>query len=384
MSTVEEARRSYPEEARGIRLLGHTDLGGHGATMQMVGRDNYLYVGHSEFGVGVSILDVSDPRDPRLVNRIPVPPDVKGHKVQLAGDLLVVGHEEWRTRNAQRTGVAIYQLKTPSEPKQIGFLEFAGSGPHRMYFVDGRYLYAGAGLDGYVDRIMMIVDLADPSNPKELSRWWIPGQWKAGGENQYWLPAGLRFGVHHGLVYGDRLYVGLWDAGLGILDISDKENPFLSSQLQWVNGRRAHTALPLPDRKLLIQCDEAADGQGFPVHVRVIDIQDEQNPRILSRFPIPQGDYARRGDRFGPHSLHENYPYAFHSDRYIFVSYFNAGLRIVDIADPIAPREVAYYVPATPPGQKAIQTNDVFVDGRGIIFTTDRRGAGVHILEWIS
>ena len=28
----------------------------------------------------------------------------------------------------------------------------------------------------------MIVDINDPANPKEVSRWWFPGQWTAGGE----------------------------------------------------------------------------------------------------------------------------------------------------------------------------------------------------------
>ena len=244
MPSREETHSDFLPEKRSIRLLGHTDLDGHGATMQVIARDDFLYVGHSEPGVGVSILDVSDPRDPRLVHRIPVPPDVKGHKCQIAGDILVIGHEAPGSRRAERTGIAVYQLRGSREPRQIGFFETQGTGPHRMHFVDGRYLYTSAKLEGYVDKILMIIDMSDPTKPKELSRWWIPGQWAAGGENQYWLASGLRFGIHHGLAHGDRLYMGMWDAGLGILDVSDRERPFLSSQLQWVNGRRAHTALP--------------------------------------------------------------------------------------------------------------------------------------------
>jgi hypothetical protein len=382
MSITETSHPVYAEERHNVRLLGQADLGGHGATMELIARGNYLYVGHSELGVGVSILDVSNPRDPRLVHRIPVPPDVLGHKIQICGDVLVVGHEAKPGMPAQKTGIAVFRLDNPAEPRQMGFLQTAGFGPHRMYFVDGHYLYTSVKLDGWTDRILMIVDMSDPSNPREASRWWIPGQWTAGGENQFWSSAGLRVMIHHGLTIGNKLYMGMWDHGLGVLDVSDKEKPFLSSQLQWVNGRRAHTCLPLPDRRLLIQSDEAKDGEGFPTYVRVIDIQDDHNPRILSRFPMPQGDYASRGDRHGPHNLHENYPGSYISDRYIFVTYFAAGLRIVDVADPIAPKEVAYYVPATPPAQKAAQTNDVFVDSRGIIYTSDRRTAGVHILEW--
>jgi len=176
----------------------------------------------------------------------------------------------------------------------------------------------------------------------------------------------------------------MFDHGLGILDISDKENPILISELQWLNGRWAHTALPLPERDLLVVSEEANefDCMEYPRYVRVIDIRDEQNPRILSRFPTPRGDFRRRGMRFGSHDLHANYPGSAVNDRLIYATYYNAGLRVVDISDPVGPKEVAYYVPAAPPTQKAIQTNQVFVDSRGLIYLSDFAGAGIHILEW--
>jgi hypothetical protein len=59
--------------------------------------------------------------------------------------------------------------------------------------------------------------------------------------------------------------------------------------------------------------------------------------------------------------------------------YFNAGLRIVDISDPFKTKEVGYYIPHTtdktkPRLKKVIQTNDVDLDYRGLIYITDRAG----------
>jgi len=65
----------------------------------------------------------------------------------------------------------------------------------------------------------------------------------------------------------------------------------------------------------------------------------------------------------------------------VFATYFNAGLRVYDIGDLTAPREVAHFIPACPPGQRAIQVNDVFVDEKHLVYITDRVGGGVYILE---
>ena len=39
-------------------------------------------------------------------------------------------------------------------------------------------------------------------------------------------------------------------------------------------------------------------------------------------------------------------------------------------------------MPATPPGQEAIQSNDIGSDENGLLYLIDRWGAGMHILEY--
>ena len=78
--------------------------------------------------------------------------------------------------------------------------------------------------EGFDDRIWVIVDLADPRNPVEAGRWWWPGQWSGGGETPTW-PEGKRYAAHHALVDGDRAYLGYGDAGIVVLDISDRTSP---------------------------------------------------------------------------------------------------------------------------------------------------------------
>ncbi|TMH85083.1 MAG: hypothetical protein E6H47_11325 [Betaproteobacteria bacterium] len=68
-------------------------------------------------------------------------------------------------------------------------------------------------------------------------------------------------------------------------------------------------------------------------------------------------------------------------DTLVYCSWFAGGLRIVDVADALAPQEVGYFIPEPGQGKAAPQTNDVDVDRRGLIYIVDRF-AGFDILEF--
>jgi hypothetical protein len=130
----------------------------------------------------------------------------------------------------------------------------------------------------------------------------------------------------------------------------------------------------------MVVTDEALLTNPKPKHVRIFDIADETRPVERARFPSHEGDHATRG-RFGPHNLHENQPGAFQSDRFMAVSYFNAGLRVYDIADPSHPHEVANLEPTPPPGQPQAIVNDLYIDANGIVFASDRTYGRMYVAE---
>ena len=82
-------------------------------------------------------------------------------------------------------------------------------------------------------------------------------------------------------------------------------------------------------------------------------------------------------------------------NRVLFLAHFNAGVRALDVRDPLQPKEIGFYVPAitdktdkrcvgTGADQRcktAIQTNNVEVDDRGYIYIVDRANTGMHILQ---
>ena len=128
----------------------------------------------------------------------------------------------------------------------------------------------------------------------------------------------------------------------------------------------------------------------------IADITSESRPFGVASFTVPEasGDFCTRGGRFGTHSSNENFTPIYYK-RILFLAYFNAGVRAVDIRDPYHPREVAYFIPAitekteprcikvdgTDRCRVAIQTNNVEVDDRGFIYLADRADTGLHIVE---
>ena len=354
--------------------------------MQIMRNGDIVYVGHmGDFGVATSVVDVSDLSRPRVVRQLAAPKGTHAHKVQLAGDLLVVNQEQYpyRVGVPERSGLLVYDVSKPTEPREIGFLPVDGLGVHRIWFTGGRYAWASARENGYRNRIFIVADLADPEHPKLASRWWWPGQADADPDP---LADGNDVGAHGLIVVGDRAYAGYFDAGAVVYRVTDGALELISS-LSWANDAgghpHTHTAMPLGDRGLLVVTDEAIEPncEGARKDVHLIDVSDELSPREVSRFPVPEGDYCSRGLRFGPHNVHENRPGTFQSDTLVFVTYFNAGLRVFDTSDPLHPAEVASFVPEAPPGQATAQLNDVLVDAEGNIFVTDRLHGGLYVLR---
>ena len=359
------------EEARRLRLVGHSDLNGFGDGMQVVRHGDALYVGHSgPSGMGTSVLDVSDRARPRVVRQWPAPPGSHTHKVQVADGLLLVNEEQFRGGEPWTGGLVVYDLADPFDPQRIGRLDLGGKGFHRIVWTGGRWAHASAIPDGFDDRIWVVIDMADPTRPVEAARFVLDEP----------EPAGERYAAHHALLDGDVAYLGYDDAGMVVLDMSDMTAPRQIGRISW-GGGSTHTCLPLPGRKLVVATDEqTTDGPDAPQRlVHVVDVADPTEPRVVGVCPEPERRHTAL--RYGPHNLHENRAGSYVSERFVFVTYFNAGLRVYDLEDPAAPREVAHWLPEPPPGREAPQVNDVFVDASGLVWLTDRYAGGLSVLE---
>jgi hypothetical protein len=368
-------------KASGIREVGYFDCAGGG---QVVVDGTTAYIAHMHAPDGTSIVDVSDPRKPRELATIAIPGGMHSHKVRATNGVMVVNREGVPSNRPGPDftggGLGIFDVSNPRAPREVCFWRCGGSGVHRFTF-DGRYAYISPEIDGYVGNIVMILDLSDPARPQEVGRWWMPGQWTAGGETPTW--EGRQHRCHHPIRLDHRLYVSYWHAGFVILDIEDMAKPKLVSHLDWSPPFPwpTHTALPVPfplkGRRVMLVADEdvAKPKDAGASFLWVVDVTDEAHPMPFASFQVPEAEGAPQPEMTGCHQPVEHV-----RGTEIPVAWFAQGLRVVDIDDPRAPREVASYVPDVPPGGKRVCSNDVFVDDRGLIYLIDR-GRGLHILE---
>jgi hypothetical protein len=403
------ASRADKPMSLNMKLLSQHELDGYGGmgegmSMQRTadGR-RILWLAHESGPKNFTGVDVTDPREPKMVVQTELPgPKMRSNSLDVVGSTLAVAYQT-SARGAKEAGFELFDVSVPEKPRSISFFSCAGPasrGVHQLWFVDGEFIHASSGAPDFTprnpadDQIYRSFDVRNPSRPVESGRWWLPGL-----EMGDPVPAPARhapgfdsgFRTHNTNVYPerpDRCYIGYVDAGVVVLDISDRARPQMLCH--WDPSPPfpgfTHTVLPIFARDLLVVSDESVkdNAADWPKLVWVLDYRAENNPVPISTFPMaPRDAFGKRGGRFGAHNLHENQPGSFRSDDIVIGTFFNGGVRAFDISDPYRPEEVAYYVPAAPKlaPTGAIQLNDVYVDDRGIVFTMDRHVGGLYALE---
>ena len=106
-------------ETRNTSLVAAIDCAGGG---QVWIDGTTLFVAHINPPAGTSIYDVADPRHPRLLAQVEMPPGYHSHKVRARDGLMIVNHESNGEDGDPAEfggGLGIYDVSTPSRPTQI-------------------------------------------------------------------------------------------------------------------------------------------------------------------------------------------------------------------------------------------------------------------------
>ena len=433
--------------ASNMDLVGYNDLQNRSAYQPVVQKqgDRWIaYVGHhGGEGLnpltgktepnGTSIVDVTNPKQPKYLFHIPGEP--KNREGEAGGASMVrvcsgndLPHGQrgkfYLLRAYGNSSHEIWDVTDPAKPSRLTVVVDGLRDTHKNWWeCDTGIAYLVSGPVGWrVPRMAQIYDLSDPSKPVFIRNFGLPGQ-EPGARGP--TPDGLHGAFSTG-PKGNRVYFAYGNARDGVIEIVDREKLLngpkepteenlkypIVSRVDLPSDMGAHNIvpmlqMPLPefarqksskvkDFLMLIGETTPNECQESRQMARIFDITTETKAIGVSTWTVPEdsGNFCTAGGRFGTHSTNESLAPVFYN-RVIFVAHFNAGVRAVDVRDPYRPKEIGYYIPAVNDktdkrcvGQGAdqhckvaIQTNNLDVDDRGYVYAVDRANTGMHIVE---
>ncbi|MGB5079127.1 MAG: hypothetical protein WBO23_00095, partial [Burkholderiales bacterium] len=367
-------------EKRNLELLGYHDLQGRSAYQPVIQRQGgrwIAYVGHHGGRLpnaltgepedsGTSILDVTDPRRTAYLAHIPGEPGGGAQMVRVCAGAGLPRADEAKTyllRTLGERAQEIWDVSVPAKPSPLKTIVSGLNGTHKNWWeCDTGIAYLVVGSPEWrTHRMTQVWDLGDPAHPVFIRDFGLPGQ-QPGSSGP--VPTGLHGPISTGRE-GNRVYFGYGTHRDGVLQIVDRKKllegpkePTRENLLYPQVGRLdlpptqgAHTTLPLPqmplaefskdavgavrdfvmivNEQILDECREARQLVWFA------DVTAEAVPFSVSNFNVPEasGNFCSRGGRFGAHSSNENQP-PMYARRLVFVAWFNAGVRAIDIRDP--------------------------------------------------
>ena len=220
---------------------------------------------------------------------------------------------------------------------------------------DGKTYYGSSLFTGTVAAI----DVTDPTNPQVITTF-APAA--GNGSSATVFTHGLSTSDDGNRLYTTDFATGT-DNGLIILDTSaiqsrsasDVAPPPFVGKVGWTDGSAAQVPVPMDynGKPYILFVDEGGYGAA-----RIIDISDEKNPVVVSKLKLeihmPANQATAAADSTGDGSFTYTGHYCSvdreHNPTAAACGYFESGIRVFDIRDPLNPREIAYY---NPPAQVA-------------------------------
>jgi hypothetical protein len=447
MPAMSQSQRvGAPPEAKNMRLVGHNELQARSAYQPVIHRqgDRYIaYVGHhggksvnpitgQVESNGTSIIDVTDPKNPKTLAHIPGDEgqgEAGGAQmVRLCdGKTLPKGDPNavYLLRTFGNQAHEIWNVANPEKPQKLSVISSNLVNTHKNWWeCDTGIAYLVSGPKEWRTRRMTeVFDLSDPSKPVKIRDFGLVGQ-QPGATGT--VPTELHGMISLGVKENRVIFAYGTNKG-GVVQIVDRQKlltgpkeptpenlrfPVIGQLEMPLNG--AHSAIPLGKIKVAEFAKDLAGGTRDIIMivneslanecearetrqmVFFVDATVESRPTVVSNFNVPEasGNFCSRGGRFGAHSSQESIAPVFHQ-KVAFVTWFNAGVRAVDIRDPYTPKEIGYFIPSITEAtaqrcikvdgkdrcKVAIQSNNVETDDRGYIYVVDRANTGIHILE---
>ncbi len=321
---------------------------------------------------GVQVIDVADPSAPKRVGNLTSPAMLgtwETLKVQEDRGLLV-GIAATSTPGQGAGFVDIYDIATDCRhPRLLNSLAetslsmpIATLGHESALSPDGRTLWSTNAYLG----LIAAINISDPRNPALL----YTGRTGVSNHGMGFSPDGNRlYLAQAGKLGSGALLTNLPDdlispEGLQIFDVSQiqarRRLPQIRelSHLYWTDGAAGQHNIYVRygTHPYVVNVAELFSGAA-----RIIDIADETRPAIVSKLKLeiqlPAREALRKADTSTPALFGYDAHYCT-ADREqdptaLACGYFASGIRVFDIRDPRAPKEIAYFNPPARPDDRA-------------------------------
>ena len=267
---------------------------------------------------GTAFVEVSDPVNPVVVEVI------KGPR-SIWRDMAVFGHYAYSV-NEKNGGMQVIDLSRIDDgrvrlPKSVRALNLRTAHNITINPKSGYAYLSGSNL---ANGGLLIINLADPANPKIEPESWT---------KEY---------VHDIVVlsfkkgrYAGREIVFAFDGGRGvrIIDVSDKDDPFAisSAALRYPGLAYAHSGALSKNGRFLFVNDELDERRGIETKqttTHVFNIKDLENPKFV-------GAYSNGSTAIDHNSMIQH--------KRLFLASYQAGLRVYRTQKPRNLREIAYF-----------------------------------------
>ncbi len=370
--SVSGAQEGEVDKSGNVRLIkqfkytGGTELAARGRYLyagEFNGRDNRNQ--NTEKG-GIRIFRLSDSGAPRQVGFLRCPGN--DNDVEVINKNLIVVAYHTNICGQPDDGMLVVDVSNKRDPRVIGNIALpagrAGSAHTLNPYPGGRYVYINpGGLPSNGGAVEHIIDISNPKKPK-IAATYGPAD---GGHPSGCHDLAFHFNAEHKLAFCPGYqHVTIWDVSdpLAPEEVSVIRNPAIEFD---------HFALPSPDGKLLAIDDEAfafhecRSGESLTGRVWIYDISNPAAPVATSSFAPPRGgDQTDLGTYPGwiaswclSHGLHWK-----RGSKNLAVTWFTGGVSVLNLDDPTAPEEVAYYMAPTSATYSALWH-------RGVLYTND-------------
>jgi choice-of-anchor B domain-containing protein len=323
-----------------LSFLSIADLGGTvetqindvwGWTDPQTGTE-YALVGRTD---GIAFVDVSTPTDPVYVGELPTHSEASTWR-----DMKVHDNHVFVVSEASGHGMQVFDLtrlrSVGAGGQPVTFAETAHydrvESAHNVAVspeTGFAYIVGGNGTGRTCGGGLHVVDVQDPSAPVFAGCFADPSTGRAGTGYTHDAQCTVYEGPD-GEHRGSEVCFGANETALNIADVTDKDSMATIATATYPQVGYVHQAWLTEGHRYLYVDDELDETRGLVGRTRtlVFDVRDLDNPELAASYAGPTGAIDHNQYIEGAYAYQANY---------------QSGLRVLNVADPEQPEEVAYF-----------------------------------------